>query len=535
MIREGMVWPPRELKEVLCKTQESQVWWTGGVEGLNEYYLHSNTSKRIGGTMARVRDAIDAFWGKTNLNPAQPIKKIHVPIAADIVKLSAQSLFSEQVLFVAAKDEAEGVQERVDKIFNTAKFHSALYASGASCSALGGVYARVVFDPEVKDHAWIDFVDANKAIPEFRWGELIAVTFWSELESADDRVVWRHLERHVKGRIEHTLYQGTPGELGRLMSLVDHDDVAHLATLVDDGNGIATGVDDEITAAYVPNQLPNPDWLDDPTLKNLGRSDINVDTIPLFHAIDRIKSSEIRDFDIGAARMFASQELLTNLGPGQGSMLDEEQRIFTRVGSGFGNDGEIKSMFEFHQPDIRVEEHALGLEGLVREVLRHTGYSPMSFGYSDEVAMTATEASGKKELTVATTEGKARHYSAALSTLATTCLRVDAIKFPGKGKAPTELLELEWPEFAAASALTDAQTVQAWEAAKAASTRTKVAFLHKDWDDAKIQDEVDLIDKANTIATPDFGGGFGGDNPPLPADEPKDEPPADEEPTKEPA
>jgi hypothetical protein len=295
-----------------------------------------------------------------------------------------------------------------------------------------------------------------------------------------------------------------------------HPSTAPFAGLVDDGFGILTGVD-ELTAAYVPNKRPNPDWVDDPRLKDLGRSDINVDTIPLLHGIDKIESSEIRDFDIGAARMFASDDLLTNLGAGKGSMLPEDQAIFTRVGTGTKGD-ELTSMFQFHQPEIRVEKHQLGKEGLVRELLKATGYSPMSFGFSDEVAMTATEASGKKEATVETTEGKARYYSAALSPLATTCLRVDALMFPGKGKAPSERLELEWPKFAVESDLSKSQTVMNWATAMAASTRTKVAYIHDDWDDKAIDDEAALIDKAAEIAAPDFGGGFGGDQPPLPTD-----------------
>lgn len=516
-IREGMVWPPRDLAEVLHTTCESKVWWKGGVEGLNEYYLHENAAKRIGGTMARIRNAYDAFWGRTNTNPAQPIKKIHVPIAAGIVDLSARSLFAKRVLFVDPTGD-KGVQKRTDDIFNTDMFHSALYTSGASCSALGGNYQRVVWDPEVADHCWIDFVDANRAIPVFRWGRLVEVTFWSELESDDDRVVWRHLERRVKGRIEHQLYRGTPSDLGALRPLQDHPSTEPFATLVDDGFGILTGVD-ELSAAYVPNKLPNPDWVDDPRLKDLGRSDINADTIPLLHGIDKIESSEIRDFDIGAARMFASDDLLTNMGAGKGAVLPEDQAIFTRVGTGTKGD-ELTSMFQFHQPEIRVETHQLGKEGLVRELLKATGYSPMSFGFSDEVAMTATEASGKKEATVETTEGKARYYTAALSPLVTTCLRIDAAMFPGKGKAPVERMELEWPKFAEESDLSKSQTVMNWQTAGAASTRTKVAYIHDDWDDEAIKAEAALIDKANELTAPDFGGGFGGDQPPLPTDQP---------------
>ncbi|MBM4516222.1 hypothetical protein GS432_06530 [Rhodococcus hoagii] len=51
----------------------------------------------------------------------------------------------------------------------------------------------------------------------------------------------------------------------------------------------------------------------------------------------------------------------------------------------------MESIFQFFQPAIRVLEHDQGAALLLREVLRKTGYSPVSLGLSDEVAQTATE------------------------------------------------------------------------------------------------------------------------------------------------
>ena len=38
-----------------------------------------------------------------------------------------------------------------------------------------------------------------------------------------------------------------------------------------------------------------------------------------------------------------------------------------------------------------------------------------------------------------------------------------------------------------------AQSVQMWESARAASTRTKVEMLHPEWDDQRLDDEVAAI------------------------------------------
>lgn len=518
-------WPPPELAAVTARVQESHVWWEGDLDKLATFYSNEASSGRPG-LKARTRAAYEAFHGRTPTTPGQSPKKFHAPIAGVIAKLSTTELFSEQLKFLdAGKDEV--VQARADLIFNAPRFHSSLVEAGEACSALSGSFQRIVWDPTIADNAWIDFVDADRAIPEFRWGRLVAVTFWSELAGGDDREVWRHLERHEPGYIVHAVYKGTASSLGRMMALADHPATADISVDgADEGRGayVVTGVKD-LTAAYVPNVTPNPEWRHDPKLRYLGRADLSTDLFPTFHELDRIYSGLMRDFRLGAARMFASESVLTSGGLGKGSSLSEEQEIFTRIGTGIGGaDGTMQSLFEMHQPAIRVLEHNQGAELLLREVLRKVGYSPVSLGLSDEVAQTATEASGKKDLTVKTTKAKARHWGSALGPLSTTCLRVDAIKFPGKGAAPSEELELEWPKFARESDLAKAQTVQAWEVAKAASTKTKVAYLHEDWDDTRVQEEADLIDKAGAIPAPTFG--FGTDQPPLPAE---DDPAPDDE------
>ncbi|MCA1008990.1 hypothetical protein LCL87_25040 [Rhodococcus hoagii] len=511
-------WPPPELAAVTARVQESHVWWEGDPTKLSAFYGSEQGRTSPSGIKARTKAAVDAFWGRTPTPAGQAPKRYHAPIAGVIAKLSATELFNEAVKFLDAGKDKD-VQAHIDRIFNIPRFHSSLLEAAESCSALSGNFQRVVWDTEIADHAWIDFVDADRAIPEFRWGRLVAVTFWSELAGGDDREVWRHLERHEPGHIVHAVYQGTASNLGKMMALTDHPATAGITVDgADEGRGswVETGVKD-LTAAYVPNVTPNPEWRHDPKLKNLGRADISTDLIPTYHELDRIYSSLVRDFRLGAGKVHASESVLTNLGMGQGLAFSEEQEIYSRVGSGgFTGDGDMKSIFEFFQPQIRVLEHDQGGQLLLREVLRKTGYSPVSLGLSDEVVQTATEAIGKKDLTVKTTGAKSRHWGSALAPLSTTTLRVDAHLFGHP--APTEELELEWPQFAREPDEAKARTVQAWEAAKAASTRTKVGYLHSDWDDKKVQEEADLIDKANTITVPDFSGGFGGDQPPLPDD-----------------
>ncbi|MGW8537546.1 phage portal protein [Rhodococcus qingshengii] len=504
MIEANMAWPPTALAKVVERTRESQVWWEGDPARLDDFYQAGNRTSPSG-VKNRLTAAYHAFWGRPVNQTTTPIKRLHAPIAGDIPKLSASCLFADPLTVIDPSGN-QALQDRADLIFNTPTFHGDLFTAGESCSALGGSYQRVVWDEEVADNAWIDFVDADKAIPEYKWGRLTAVTFWSELASSDERDVWRHLERYEKGKIVHSLYKGTPTNLGDVMDLGAHQDTAGLVkglTAFDDAVGgyVDLGVD-ELAARYVPNVLPNPEWRNHNTLRYLGRADIATDVIPLLHELDRIYSSLMRDFRLGQARMFASESLLTVHGAGRGSSLSEDQEVFQLVGAGSNSSGDQESKFEFVQPDIRVLAHDQGADMLLREILRKTGYSPVSFGMSDEVAQTATEAQGKKEWTVITTKGKARYWGAALGPLATICMQIDAAKFPGKGVAPSEELSIDWPQFARESDEAKGRVIQSWEVGRAASTKTKVAYLHEDWDEDRIDEEVALIDKANQVASP---------------------------------
>ena len=519
MIEANMAWPPKELAKVVERTRESQVWWEGDPAKLEEFYGAGGIGRTRPGVAGKLREF---FWGKQIDPTSQPSKKLHAPIAADIAKLSASELFSEPLTIIDPTGN-KALQDRVDLIFNTPIFHGDLFTAGESCSALMGSYQRVVWDDTVADNAWIDFVDADKAIPEYRWNRLVAVTFWSELAGSDDRDVWRHLQRYEKGMIVHSLFKGTPTNLGTALDLGAHPDTAGLVkglTAFDDAAGGYVDLEvDELAARYVPNVLPDPEWRNDPTLRNLGRPDIRHDLVPIFHSLDRIYSSLDRDFRVAQAKVFASESVLTSMGPGRGLSLSEDQEVFTRVGNKFGKEGEMESLFEFHQPAIRVLEHDQGAEILLRRVLSATGYSPVSFGMSDEVAQTATEAQGKKELTVKTTKGKARYWGAALGPLASICMQIDAAKFSGKGVSPAEELSIDWPQFARESDEAKSRTIQGWSISGAASTYTKVAYLHEDWDDERVQEEVDKIreEAGAPVPEPDFGGG---DNPPLPPEPP---------------
>lgn len=483
-------WPPAPHDQVVASCAERQVWWEGDPEKLGAFYARGNTAGiSPSGVRQRVRGAIDGFWGRTRPAMNAP-KRLHVPVAADIGRIAASTLFSEPVTFSdPAGDQA--VQDTIDAILNTDETYSGMLVGAESASMLSGVYGRIVWDKNVSDHTWIDWVDADRAIPTFTWGRLSAVTFWTELDSDDD-AVWRHVEHYSTvgkaGRIDHALYRGKRDNIGQVEPLTEHPDTASLAVNLDQDSGYTVPSDSGILAGYMPNWRPNPQWRGVPELKHLGRADLTRDVIHLLDACDEAWSSLIRDLDLGRGRMFISDTLLTSNGPGKGSTFDLDQAIFSPVGTAVKG-SETSSLLEAQQFDIRVEEHLQIFDGLLRRAISRAGYSPITFGLQDEVAATATEVSAKERDTNSTRSAKTKLWG--LSQLATTQLHVESAIFGTK--APSEPIQVDWPDTHQESSKQRAETVELLMRAEAASIETRVRMVNPDWDDKQILEEVDKI------------------------------------------
>jgi hypothetical protein len=474
-------------------------WYIGDTGALAMLYGSGNQSQTrpsqfsggITGVVARM------FWGRPG-TIAQQRARMHMPVAADLCRTSAGLLFAAPPAFTS--DDNDTAQARLDKIANTPFTHSALLEGAELGAALGGTYLRLVWDTDVADHVMLDVVDADRAIPDFQWKRLVAVTFWDQLDSPveySEQAVWRHLERHEPGVILHGLYKGTGDKLGSMQPLEDHPVTAPYALLVDEQGGIATGVKG-LTAAYVPNVRPMPAWRKKPGLRDLGKPDL-AGVEPMMDFIDEAWSSLARDVRLAKARLIVPEYMLTNLGVGFGAGFDAEQEIFTPLSMPPADNA--ASTITAQQFAIRVDEHLGSINAAFREVLRTTGYSPLTFGMPDEVAATATEIHAREKDSLQTRTSKIRHWNAGLGPLCTTMLQIDAAVF-STGVTLSDDVDLAWPDGARDSLLVRSQSVQAMALAQAASTETRVRVLNPDLDAAAVQAEADLIKAEQGMSVP---------------------------------
>jgi hypothetical protein len=503
----GGAWPPKNLDPVFARLGAWAAWWCGdpddlaGVYGPGGSTVFDTTSRdRVLNHPSQFRGGVVGrmarwFWGEP-INPNVKSAKIHVPLAADIARTSAELLFAEPPkLSVASQDGGTATQDRLNDLVDDG-VHATFLEAMEVCAGLGGVYLRVCWDVDVNpDRPWLAAVHADAAVPEWRWGQLAAVTFWEEL-SRDDKTVIRHLERHEPGVILHGVYKGTPEDLGKPVDLGAFPETANLAPIVQ------TGIP-KLTAEYIPNMRPNRLWRSLPVGAPMGRSDYSG-LEPEMDALDEAWSSWMRDLRLGKARIIASNQMLESAGRGQGARVDLDRELWTGMDM-LGKPGELPlSEIQFQ---IRVDEHSRTTQALSEQIIRGAGYSVQTFGMADAAAsrgaameMTATEVAARERSSITTRGRKIGYVRPRVASVLETLLMVDAVVFHS-GVTPVKP-DMDFGPGVGESASEIAQTAQLLRNARAASTQTLVELVHPEWDDDQVAEEVARINAEGPASKP---------------------------------
>ncbi|NUK22060.1 phage portal protein [Streptomyces lunaelactis] len=521
-------WPPIDVT-VQSNRADWDAWYSANPDRLEQRYSGRGQREAVdrptqhrGGVVGRLARW---FWGNPT-PPGEKRSKVHVPLAGDIARTSSELLFSEPPKLTGGND---ATQQRLDQLTETG-LHPTLLEGGELCAAIGDTYLRVVWDDTVSERPWVDAVAGDRAVPEFRYGKLSAVTFWTVLPNDDpaDRRVFRHLEKHERGRIYHGLYEGSLGTLGAARPLEEHPATAPLATEVDAEGGLDTGAPDHLTAAHVPNVRPARGWRHIPSAAYLGQSDYQG-VEGLFDALDETMSSWMRDVQNGKGRVIVPDSMLQSLGPGQGGAWNEDQRIYAGLNM-LPRPGDPNPLTVV-QFDIRVTEHRDTCAELIEQAVRQAGYSASTFGETGEgTAVTATEIRARQARSMATRARKALYWGPAVADITAALLAVEAgPRFGVAGLDVGEPPKVEFQDSISEGPAELANTAELMNRAVAASTETKVRLLNPDWDGTQVDAEVEKILKESGALTndpamtgsegdghagfPSVGGGSGSERP----------------------
>lgn len=496
----GTAWPPAPLAPVFDAATESAAWWEGDASALGGMYHGKVRPSQYQGGVVGATSRF--FWGKP---PADGGKRLHLPLAADLAHTSATLLFDTPPNIHLADDGGnDAARQRLDLIFNGDRFAADLLVGAESCAALGGVFWRIMWDQTITETPWVDFVDTDSAIPEWRHGRLVSLTVVEELDKQDDKYVYRLLSRYVPGAIEYRLFRGKDNNLGDIIPLGDHPATEPLSGAVNADSMVPTG-GQYLAAGYIPNALPNVGFRRSGLLRNYGRSDLSPDLYPLFDLLDETWTSLQRELRIGKGRMTIPEYMTRSTGKlGQGVEFRVDDEFFIPVNS--HPDSNVGP--QVHQPDLRIEEHLALSEGIIRQVLNRANYSHRSFGMGNTGSgpQTAREIEADMQASIQTWRAKSRYWRAGITDMAHALLEIDAdLNRTGAKLTAPVIVDMVPP--VQENDYDRALTLQALDAARAISTDEKVAYLRPDWADQRRQDEVAkiLAEQSGVVADPWLG------------------------------
>ncbi|MEK9521449.1 phage portal protein [Streptomyces venezuelae] len=484
----GAPWPPPEWAPVYAQMRVDDAWYSGDPRKLATLY----------GDDTAPAPSVRRLIGRSAPAPRARKVRLHVPLAGDIASTSADLLFADMPGITVA-DSA--TMDRLTTLLDECRVQQVLLSGGEQAAALSGVFLRSTWDRAVvTDRPILTVVQPDQAIPVFRHGILTSVIFWRELPGSTASTVWRHLERHTPGEVEHGLYEGTPDNVGRRVPLTEHPDTVALVESLDlagDGTTVKTGVP-MLTASYVPNMLPSRLMRG----SSLGRSDYAAPLYDEFAALDTTWTSWMREIVLARARLTVPRGYLRNEGPGQGATFDLDREIYDALNIPPTDGG---ASLELFQPDIRVEQHQSTAEALVRQCAQSAGYNAQSFGMEGEgQPITATEYEGRDQRSMVTRRKKAGYWRYGIREQALCLLALDNAHFGGRNVL--DPVAVDFGDGTVESEMQTAQTVEILDRAKAISTPEKVRKVHPDWDDDRVNAEVAAI-LAET-AVPDPVGTF---------------------------
>jgi hypothetical protein len=349
----------------------------------------------------------------------------------------------------------------------------------------------------------VEAYDGDMGVPEYEFGRLVAVTFWSTYTTKD--ATWRHLVRHSVGKIEHALYRSDGSGIGFRQPLANHLATKWLAEVSGPGartDGVTTEFDvpaKRLHVVYAPNMRKSRSFRKQGVLAEFGRSDFEGQ-LELFDALDETWSSLMRDLKQGAGHLFVNQALMQNNGPGQGASWDIRQEITTALNTLPKVGG--SPLLDQVQFKIRVDEHLAAGGAITKQILRGTGWSLSSY---DEYAgggggaRTATEINDQRRRSETTRDKKKRYQGSALSYIYSVALEIDGNIYPSQGGGPDLLVQSEFPEVSQVDPETEARTIQLLDAAGAISTLMKVSRANPGRDDDWLDNEVKAIVRGTAI------------------------------------
>lgn len=438
------------------------------------------------------------------------------PVPRMISRAKANLLYGEPPEIRAA---AEGDQENMERIAREnglAGHHAAeLHRAAMIASSEEEVWGRIVVDPTLADVPIVDFVSPRMVIPRFRGRFCVGATFVQEwAETSVSRV--RLLEHYEPGIVRAQLFRGTNTALGTEVPLDSFDPTAGKAPEV------LTGIDQPLVA-FMPNTLDA-----DPS-RGFGDYRGLEERFLAINEAATIGQENLRL--AGRKRAMVDAKYLDRRG-----RLPAGDDVFVRQDDAAvaGEGGKPISLIEY---DFEAEQHRLYLDHLIDTTLSFGGTAPQLVGRQvDGQAVSGTALRLKMVHSLMEASGTGGYFDAGVQKLLRYAAVIDSRPttqggFGRRWRQPDEPPTITRGDGLPRDDMEAAQWLVLAAGAEAISTEEKVRWLHPDWSDEQVQDEVGKIEgeapepppPAGVVGRPQIlpAGGQGGIPTPRPPGAPQ--------------
>lgn len=484
------MFPPEEWKYWMYKYNEYAAWYSGEPNNLLQFYIRSALFPEVENGL---------FWARIEREERASI--VHLPAAGDIASTSANLLFSETPEF--QYDEKAGGGDRIKTFIKENGLTNMLLEGAEISAALSGCFLKLDVEPDLVRIPILSIVTPMQCFPTFWRGKLWEVLFFRVVRyEQGDSVVYRLFENRRRENnklvIEYELYKGSQENVGKVIDInsIDETQNISLERVVYDMEGLG--------CVYVPNMRPNR------LMPNsyLGINDYSG-CISLLDSLDFAWTSWMRDIELGMGQLLVDEDLLERDSlstTGDTMKFNKFTKAFMKLNlSQWRMGGENVKPIEIVQFEMRVAEHAQTCDALFKNIVSQCGYSPQSFGYSEETGMAESGRALRirERKSLLTREKKGRYWTPALWQLFWQMQQMDMRSGLSTSYQPQEV-DVELEDSIVVDTSEIAETIRNLDQARAVSIWTKVKMLNPTWDDKDIQKEVDAIIKEQGLSPSPF-------------------------------
>ena len=380
--------------------------------------------------------------------------------------------------------------------------HGKLNEAAESCAALGDVYLKLNWRQEEVPYPILTVVQGDSAWPEFLFGMLQCVHFFSLIRhDSGTETYYRLYERYEQGHITSAIFKGNAGDLGTALPETELEKFG----LKED---LETPVD-EMLAVHIPNIRPNRKYRD----SSLGRSDFEG-LRSLMDSLDETYSSWMRDIRLAKARLIVPAEYLrrkpADMFNGENKYTYEfDEDIETLVALDIDPD-KVTQGITPSQFQIRSTDHATTCMDILRNIVTIAGYAPQSFGIDiDGMAQSGTALHIREKKSFNTRGKKQTYWKSPLEKIMSAMVHLDAALFPQSGSDKDDNVKIKFADSMSNDLSTMSSALQMLNGAAAVSTEVKIQMLHPDWTQKQVAEEVERVKRESGLWQDDAMVEFG--------------------------